>query len=71
LGVSEKGDVGHLFWACRGIEASGNRIPQAISFRGTGGHILRGKWAFKRGHMEYFEVLREESFFMVVVANVL
>ena len=26
-------------------EASGNRILQAISFKGTGGHILRGKWA--------------------------
>ena len=44
------------FWACRGVETSGNIIPQAFSFRGTGGHILRGKWAFKRGHMEYFEV---------------
>ena len=38
------------------MKASGNRIPQAISFRGTGGHILRGKWAFKRGIVEYFEV---------------
>ena len=35
------------FWARRGVETSGNIILQAISFRGTGGHILRGKWAFK------------------------
>jgi len=29
-------------------KAAGIGIPQTISFRGTGGHILRGKWASER-----------------------